>query len=113
VRALQLGAPPDAFTAPGVSSGIARDGIYVDEIREQAQEVFHDVFGDTDLVLRDDMTADDVDGWDSTAHINLIVALEKHFGVKFAMAEISRMKDEDQNVGGLLQLIAKKLGRSG
>jgi acyl carrier protein len=85
----------------------------VDEIRTEAQQVFRDVFGDDDIVLRDDMTADDVDGWDSTAHINLIVALEKQFKVKFAMAEISRMKDEDQNVGGLLRLIAKKLGKAG
>jgi acyl carrier protein len=85
----------------------------VDEIRTEAQQVFRDVFGDDDIVLRDEMTADDVDGWDSTAHINLIVALEKHFKVKFAMAEISRMKDEDQNVGGLLRLIAKKLGKAG
>jgi acyl carrier protein len=85
----------------------------VDEIRTEAQQVFRDVFGDDDIVLRDEMTAEDVDGWDSTAHINLIVALEKHFKVKFAMAEISRMKDEDQNVGGLLRLIAKKLGKAG
>jgi acyl carrier protein len=85
----------------------------VDEIRTAAQQVFRDVFGDDDIVLRDEMTADDVDGWDSTAHINLIVALEKHFKVKFAMAEISRMKDEDQNVGGLLRLVAKKLGKAG
>lgn len=85
----------------------------MDEIRTEAQQVFRDVFGDDDIVLRDEMTAEDVDGWDSTAHINLIVALEKHFKVKFAMAEISRMKDEDQNVGGLLRLIAKKLGKAG
>ncbi len=85
----------------------------MNEILEQAQQVFRDVFGEDVLVLRDEMTADDVDGWDSTAHINLIVALERHFKVKFAMAEISRMKDEDQNVGGLLRLIAKKLGKAG
>ena len=85
----------------------------MDEIRTAAQQVFRDVFGDDEIVLRDDMTAEDVDGWDSTAHINLIVALERHFKVKFAMAEISRMKDEDQNVGGLLRLIAKKLGKAG
>jgi acyl carrier protein len=85
----------------------------VNEIREAAQQVFRDVFGDDEITLRDDMTADDVDGWDSTAHINLIVALEKQFKIKFAMAEISRMKDEDQNVGGLLRLIAKKLGKAG
>lgn len=85
----------------------------MDDIRTAAQQVFRDVFGDDDIELRDDMTADDVDGWDSTAHINLIVALEKHFKVKFAMAEISKMKDEDQNVGGLLRLIAKKLGQAG
>ena len=47
----------------------------MDEIRTEAQQVFRDVFGDDDIELRDEMTAEDVDGWDSTAHINLIVAL--------------------------------------
>jgi acyl carrier protein len=79
------------------------------DVREQAQEVFQQVFDDSELVLRDEMTADDISGWDSLAHINLIVAIEKSFRIKFGTAEISRLKEDGQNVGGLLQLIEKKL----
>ncbi len=43
-------------------------------IREQVQDVFRTVFDDPEIVLRDEMTADDISGWDSLAHINLMVA---------------------------------------
>jgi acyl carrier protein len=42
--------------------------------------------------------------------LNLIIAIEKRFGIKFATAEISRLKDDDQNIGTLLALIARKRG---
>ena len=61
------------------------------------------------LVLRDDMTADDVDGWDSLTHINLIIALERGLGIKFATAEISRLKEPGQNVGSLIRLTEAKV----
>ena len=79
------------------------------DVREQAQEVFRQVFDDPELVLRDEMTADDILGWDSLAHINLMVAIERQFHVKFGTAEISRLKGDDQNVGSFLELIQKKL----
>jgi acyl carrier protein len=78
--------------------------------REEVQQVFRDVFGEDQIVLTDDMTADDIPGWDSLGHLNLIIAIEKRFGIKFATAEISRLKDDDQNVGTLLALIARKRG---
>jgi acyl carrier protein len=78
-------------------------------IREQTQTVFRNVFNDDDIVLTDAMTADDVDGWDSLTHINLIIAVERQFGVKFATAEISGLKADDQNIGTFLKLIQKKL----
>jgi len=58
------------------------------------------------------MTAADVDGWDSLAHINLIIAVERKLGIKFATAEISRMKEPDQNVGTFLRLIESKVAAS-
>ena len=76
---------------------------------EQMQTVFRNVFNDDEIVLRDDMTADDVDGWDSLAHINLIIAMEKHFKIKFATAEISGLKEAGQNIGTFTQLVQKKL----
>ncbi len=79
------------------------------EIRQQVQDVFREVFEDPALLLDDRMTAEDVDGWDSLAHINLIVAIEKRRGVRFATAEISRLKDDGANVGSLVELVARKL----
>jgi acyl carrier protein len=72
---------------------------------ERLTPVFHEVFGDDDLVLTPETTADDVDGWDSLAHIRLILSVQKEFGVKFSPAETSRLKD----VGELASLIEKKL----
>lgn len=80
----------------------------MEQLQSEVQQIFRDVFGDDQLVLRDDMTADEVDGWDSLTHLNLIIALEKRLGIKFATAEISRLKDEGQNVGSLLELVKRK-----
>ena len=80
------------------------------DLASAMQDVFRDVFDDDALVLSDVTTAADVDGWDSLMHINLIIAVERRFGVKFATAEISGLKGEGQNVGTFRQLVAKKLG---
>ena len=80
------------------------------DLRAQTEEVFRNVFDDPEIRLEDHMTADDIPGWDSLAHINLIVGLEKAFRIKFATAEISKLKDPGQNVGTLRALIGKKLG---
>ena len=61
----------------------------MEPIRAELQDVFREVFGDDEIVLSDSTTADDVDGWDSMMHINLIIGMEKRFGVKFAAAEIA------------------------
>jgi acyl carrier protein len=81
------------------------------DVRERLQENFREVFDDPAIVLRDDMTAADVDGWDSLAHINLIIAVERGFKIKFATAEISRMKEPGENVGSFLRLIERKLAK--
>jgi acyl carrier protein len=69
------------------------------------QQVFRDVFDDPALQVRDDMTAADVDGWDSLMHVTLIVSLEQAFGIRFIAAEISGLKD----VAALRQVIERKL----
>lgn len=76
--------------------------------REQVQDVFRDVFDDPSLVLEDEMTSDDIPGWDSIAHINLIIAIERRFAIRFATAEISRLREDGANVGSLLELVALK-----
>jgi acyl carrier protein len=70
------------------------------------------VFGDDDIVLTETSTAGDVDGWDSLMHLNVVIALEKRFGVRFSTAEISLLKEEGQNLGTILALIRTKKGGS-
>jgi len=82
----------------------------MEQLRMDLQEVFRDVFDDEGIVLEDGMTAEDIEGWDSLMHINLIIAVERRFGIKFATAEISGLKAEDQNVGAFLHLVGAKLG---
>lgn len=75
------------------------------EILQGVTDIFRDVFGDDDLVLTPDMTADDIDDWDSFNHINIVVATEVRFGIKFQTAEVEPLR----NVGELLSLIRRKL----
>ncbi len=75
---------------------------------EQLTPIFRDVFDDDGLVLTPSTTALDVDGWDSLAHIRLIVSIEKFFGTRFSAAEIS----EVENVGQMANLISRKLGHA-
>ncbi len=77
--------------------------------RERLRDVFRDVFDDETMVIADAMTAADVPDWDSLQHINLIIAVEKEFGIRFATAEIGRLKEPGQNVGSFLRLIEGKL----
>ena len=72
---------------------------------EQVQEVFRDVLDDEEIVLQETSTAEDVEGWDSLTHIQLIVAIEKHFKIKFTSKEILSWK----NVGELVDCLAAKL----
>jgi acyl carrier protein len=83
----------------------------MDSIRNAIQDVFRDVFEDDTLELRDDMTAADIADWDSVRHIDLIIALEKALNIRFVTAEIGRMKQPDQKVGNLIELIEAKIKR--
>lgn len=70
----------------------------------QLTEVFHDVFDDDTIVVTPELTASDVDEWDSLRHIRLVAAVERRFGLSFSAAEIGRLK----NVGQLVSLISEK-----
>lgn len=80
------------------------------ELISEITEIVRDVFGDDEIVLTETTTAADVDGWDSLMHLNLVIAFEGEFGVKFTTSEISTMKEEGQNIGTLAALIASKKG---
>lgn len=79
------------------------------DLTKQLQAVFREVFDDESIELKDGMTAKDIEGWDSLMNINLIIAIEERFGVKFATAEISGLKGKGQNIGTLVKLIAGKM----
>jgi acyl carrier protein len=75
-----------------------------EEVYERLTEVFIDVFDDEDIKLNDNTTSDDIEDWDSLEHVNLIVAIEKEFGMKFTMGEVTGMK----NVGAMVDIIAQR-----
>jgi acyl carrier protein len=75
------------------------------DIRARLTEIFRDVFDDESIEIFDAMTAKDVEEWDSLNHINLIVAVERGFKVKFTTKEVSNLA----NVGEFVALIASKL----
>jgi len=75
------------------------------EIYEKLEVIFKDVFDVEELELADETTADDIDEWDSLSHIQLIVAIEKEFGVKFTSAEILSWS----NIGEFVDGISSKL----
>ena len=76
------------------------------EILERVQVVFRDELELDDLVLTDETTADDVEEWDSLTHVQIVVALEKAFALKFTSREILSW----DNVGDLVDCIEKKIG---
>ena len=76
----------------------------LEQIKEPLTNVFRDVFDDESLELRPELAAPDVENWDSLSHIDLIVAVERQFKVKFTTAEVTSLK----NVGELAALIQKK-----
>lgn len=73
-------------------------------IYEKLTDIFHEVFDDDSIEVRPELTADDIEEWDSLSHIRLILTAEKAFKVKFSAAEIGRLK----NVGEFVQLIQSK-----
>ncbi len=72
-----------------------------EEIFEELNTVFRDVFGDDDIVVTDETTSADIDGWDSLMHITLISEVESHFDIRFQMKDVIGMK----NVGEMVDII--------
>jgi acyl carrier protein len=70
----------------------------------EVQEIFRDVFDRPSLTINRQTAAKDVEDWDSLAHINLVVAIEKRFGIKFALGELQALR----HVGDMIDLIVKK-----
>jgi acyl carrier protein len=76
-----------------------------EQVLSEIAEIIRDVLEAPDLTVKMMTTAENVVDWDSFNHINIVVAIEAHFGVKFQMAEI----EEVRNVGELVDLVHDKL----
>ncbi len=76
-----------------------------DEIMEKINIIFRENFDDDSLVIVDSTNAGDIEDWDSLEHINLIMAMEKEFGLKFNLKEVGELA----NVGEMADLIERKL----
>ena len=72
---------------------------------EALTRLLRDVFDNDDLVATPELTAQDVNGWDSLNNVRLFVQVESAFSVRFSAIEISSLK----NVGQLAELIEKKI----
>lgn len=72
---------------------------------ETLNQIFRMVFDDDGIEVTPQMTANDVDGWDSLSHVNLITTIETKFNIRFTQKELLKHR----NVGDLLADIDRKL----
>ena len=75
-------------------------------IFEKLNEIFRNNFDDDEIELNDETSSSDIDDWDSLEQINLVVAIQDAFNVKFNIDEVNAMK----NVGEMVDLILEKIG---
>ncbi len=76
-----------------------------EEVFEEINLIFRDVFDDDSLVIVDSTNSEDIEDWDSLEHINLVVAMEKRFNMKFNIREVGKL----QNVGEMVDLIMSRM----
>ncbi len=77
----------------------------MEKILSEVENIFRDILDNENIKLTRETTAKDVDGWDSLTHIQLIVAIEKKYSIKFSSKEILSWK----NVGELLDSLSQKV----
>lgn len=75
-----------------------------DVVRERLNRIFQEVFDDDEIQIFDEMTANDVDEWDSLMHITLVIAIEKEFGVELNAAEVGNLS----NVRAMVDLLVQR-----
>lgn len=75
-----------------------------EEILQQLNPIFQEVFDDEDLTIDENTTAKDIKEWDSLHHMNLVLAVEEQFDIECLPTEIQKL----DNVGGLVELILSK-----
>ena len=77
-----------------------------EEVFEKLNTVFRDNFDDDGINLTDSTSSEDIEDWDSLEQINLVVAIQDAFGIKFNIDEVNAMK----NVGEMAEAILEKTG---
>jgi acyl carrier protein len=75
-----------------------------EEVVDRLNYIFRDIFDDDHISVTGDTTAADIDGWDSLAHITLILGVEREFRIKMSAAEVGSLK----NVGQMIDLIVAR-----
>jgi len=80
-------------------NGLTREAVF-----KRTNAVFRDVFDDESITVGENTTANDVEDWDSLMHINLVLAIEEEFGMKFTMGEVTAMK----NVGEMADILLER-----
>ena len=75
-----------------------------DELLKQINTIFINTLDNEDVIVNETTTANDVEEWDSLTHIQLVVAIEKHFKIRFTSKEIQSW----DNVGVMFECIQKK-----
>ena len=77
------------------------------QIYARLAEIFQDVFDEDSIMVTPELSAKDVDGWDSLTHIRLMLTVEKTFKIKFSVPEIGKL----ENVGDLVVLIKARTSK--
>jgi acyl carrier protein len=78
-----------------------------EEVYQKLKVIFRNNFDDESIELSDGTSAEDIEDWDSLEQINLIVAIQDEFKIKFNIEEVNSMKD----VGEMVNYILKKIGK--
>lgn len=78
----------------------------MESILKRISEIFIKLFNDENIILNRETTADDIDGWDSITHLDLIVEVENEFNIEINGFDVMGLR----NVGDLIDLVERKLG---
>ncbi len=73
---------------------------------EKIQPIFRDIFDDENLTVTEETAAADVEDWDSFAQMQIVMAIEEMFGIKFSTDEVTAFK----NVGDVVKAIDRHIG---
>ncbi|MFP2994591.1 acyl carrier protein [Spongiivirga sp. MCCC 1A20706] len=77
----------------------------VEVIKDNLKTILTNVLSHDNFEMKDELTAKDVDGWDSLSHMVIITKIEEHFGIKFKLRDLNKLK----NMGSLIALIQTKI----